>query len=124
MMNMRKNVVAIILILTVCFAFVCACTSGGEDLTVEALEGKWVQYLDDGTETITFSSDMTYNKVINLTGDTPVSSATNDSFKIEGDKLIIHNSSFNVDSEYTVEISGNSMTWDNGTSRIKYTKAG
>ena len=118
---MRKTVIAAVLILALCFSFVCACTSG-EDLTVEALEGKWVQYLDDGTEMITFSSNMTYNKVINLTGNVPVSSATSDSYKIEGDKLIIHNTNFNTDSEYTVTISGNSMTWDNGTAKVKFTK--
>lgn len=98
---------------------------GGSDetkISAADVTGTWVQTLSDGTETITLRSDMTYTKVIELVGDFPMTTTSDDTWSFSGNTISIQSSKYNTVSEYTVILEGNTMIWDNGEGQITYQK--
>lgn len=98
---------------------------GGSDeteISAADVTGTWVQTLSDGTETITLRSDMTYTKVIELVGDFPMTTTSDDTWSFSGNTISLQSSKYNTVSEYTVILEGNTMIWDNGEGQITYQK--
>lgn len=94
----------------------------GPSVSLSDLKGTWVKTLPDGTDTITFNDDMTYNKVIDLTSYPPMRPESGDTYELDGSTLKIHYSDFGTVSEYKITISGTTMTWDNGATVQEYRK--
>lgn len=90
------------------------------EVTVNNLVGSWVETITDGTSTMTLNSDMTYDKVIELGGDFPMTTTSHDTWSLSGDHISINYSDFGTVSEYTVTLEGSIMVWDNGTGQIIY----
>lgn len=111
---------------TAAMLFLCLLTGcggpGGADLTVQDLTGTWVKTMSDGTETLTLNPDMTYKKVIELGGAYPITSTTTDTWSVSGSTISINYSDYHTVSTYTVALDGSTMTWDNGSAQIVYTK--
>lgn len=114
-----------------CCLLLCGCGSKSEstaaktytnDLTVSNLSGQWVEAIVDGTETLTLNSDMTYDKLIELGGNFPMSSEYHDTWALDGNKLSIGYSDFGTVSDYTVTLQddGTTMIWDSGNGTIIY----
>ena len=119
---MKKSIVFLIVI--ACAFLLCACgekKEGSSDLAVSDVAGTWVDDLGDGTETITLREDMTYTKTIILTNPY-VEMVTDDTYSLDGDTITINYSDYGMKSKYTVTISETTMTWDNGSAQIVYTK--
>ena len=120
---MRSKFAKAVLI-TAALAVSAGCSSGGAGggLSADDVKGTWIRDLSDGTETLTLNSDMTYKKIIELTSYPPISSETQDTYSLSGDKIQINYSDFGTVSEYTVAIDGNTMKWDNGSAVLEYKK--
>ncbi len=110
-----------LLLVAVMVLCMSAC-GGGNDITVDQVAGTWVRTMSDGTDTITFNTDMTYDKVIALTSSPPVTTTTSDTYSLSGDTISINYSDYGTVSEYTVTFSGNKMIWDNGNSTMEYVR--
>ena len=112
------------LLLTAVIVF-CVCMTacgGGNDIAVDQVAGTWVRTMSDGTDTITFNKDMTYDKTIALTSAPPVTTNTSGTYSLSGDTISIFYSEYGTSSDYTVTFSGNKMTWDNGNTTLEYVK--
>lgn len=108
--------------LTLCLLTGCG---GGDDAVsanTEKVVGTWVRTMLDGTETLTLHADMTYDKVIKIGGDVPLTSTSHDTWSLKGDTISIVYSDFDTTSDYKITVEGNTMTWDNGKAQLVYTK--
>ena len=106
--------------LTLCL--LTGCKGGGEAIDTSKLTGTWERTMLDGTETLTLNADMTYHKVIEIGGDIPMKTTSDDQWSVKGDTLTLKYSDFDTSSSYKVTFEGNTMTWDNGDAQIVYTK--
>ena len=119
-MSLVKRIIPLLLAAVLGFCFT-AC-GGGKDHSAEEVVGTWVRTLSDGTDTITFHADMTYDKVLRITSQPPMETKTSDTFTFDGDTICINYSQYGTVSEYKVTFSGNKMLWDNGSATLEYVK--
>lgn len=119
---MKRAVISVLIIIAAVIMISGCSGDGGASLTADDVTGTWVQILSDGTETLTLNADMTYEKVIELTSEPPLTTRSGDTYTISGNKIIINYSKYGTSSEYKVTIDGDVMKWDSGSGTIEYRK--
>ena len=118
-----KKTAGIIMLAAGLICLLAGCGKSEKDTKLtEQIVGSWQENMDDGTKVMTFRNDMTFTESINITGTVPMSTQSNGTFSVKGNKISIKYEEYGLISDYTVNVNGNSMTLDNGSGKIVMTK--